>query len=111
MIFKIPIFVHVNKTTKINDIDMNTNNKGTGNLRLNRETLSTLNSMRAAIKALYKKDLGADETIEMMVKAVSNSNPPLWEMFREMERRKERMESTSIARDIMQSYGSRDSIA
>lgn len=87
---------------------MSANNKGTGTLRLNRETLSTLNSMRAAVKALYQKDIGADETIEMMVKAVSNSNPPLWEMFREMERRKHRMESSNIARDIMQSYSNRD---
>ena len=77
-------------------------------MRLKRETLSTLNSMRAAVKALYHKDIGADETIEMIVKAVSDSNPPLWEMFQEMERRKKRMESSNIARDIMQSYGNRE---
>ena len=89
---------------------MNAVNKGTANLRLNRETLSALNSMRAAMKAIYKKDMSADETVEMLFKAVSNSNPPLWEKFREMERRKESLESATIARDIMLNYSKRERI-
>lgn len=85
------------------------NNKGTGTLRLNRETLSTISCMRAAIKALYGRDLDSDQTIEMMVKAVAGSNPPLWEKFREMECRKHRMESSEIARSIIQNYPNRGS--
>lgn len=84
------------------------NNKGTGTLRLTRETLSTISCMRAAITSLYGRDMDADQTIEMMVKAVAASNPPLWEKFREMECRKRRMESSDIARSIVQNSLKRD---
>lgn len=78
-------------------------------MRLSREMLSSISSMRVAIKSLYGRDLDVDGTLEMMLKAVAGSNPPLWEKFREMESRKVRMESDSIARDIMQTYGKRES--
>lgn len=86
------------------------NNKGTGTLRLSREMLSSISSMRVAIKALYGRDLDVDGTLEMMLKAVAGSNPPLWEKFREMESRKVRMESDNIARGIMQTYGKRETV-